>query len=349
MPLPFPTASPFRTSPRLAPEAIEEVRLEAGSKCQLRCPACPTGKRETKSTPIGWGWLKPEDFDRFLERHPRVKRVELSNYGEILLNPNLARIAEVAAARGVRVSARNGVNLNTATDEGLRVLARFDGITMSIDGCSPETYVQYRVAGNFENVWRNATRLVELRREAGLPTTDIVWQFVVFPHNEHELDRAAEMARELGVTFFPKMSWDGSHRKLKDPAAVARALGEPDGEDPAAILERRYRENNGSTAICEQLWRTPQINWDGTLLGCCINFRADLGNVFESGLEGAMKSAAYRRMLDTVLGRRLATADQPCRHCGIYKQTLAPLYRRRLLPERAWRWLRMRAGAGRSV
>lgn len=344
MQLPIPTASPFRTPPRIDAGAIEEVRLEAGSKCQLRCPACPTGKRETKNTPIGWGWLKPDDFDGFLERHPQVRRVELSNYGEILLNPDLVRIAAIADARGVELSAANGVNLNSATEESLGALARFRRITMSIDGCSQETYAQYRVGGNFDAVWRNALRLIELRREAGLPLADIVWQFVVFPHNEHEARAARERAAELGISFFPKMSWDGSHAKLRDPAAVALLLGASEAEAarPGEFLDRHFRDDNGAARLCEQLWTTPQINWDGTLLGCCVNFTAGFGNVFRSGLAEAMASPEYRQLLDVVAGKRLAVAGQPCAGCGIYKKTLAPAYKWRLFPERAARWLRRR-------
>lgn len=45
----------------------------------------------------------------------------------------------------------------------------------------------------------------------------------------------------------------------------------------------------------------PQINWDGKLLGCCLNFWGDFGgNAFEQGLEHVLSSenlAYARRML----------------------------------------------------
>lgn len=346
MPLPLPSEPLFDIPPRIDPEKIAAVRLEAGSKCQLRCPACPTGRRETKDTPVGWGWLAAADFEGFLDRHPSVRTVELSNYGEILLNPQLARIAAAAAERGVVLEAKNGVNMNTATEESLAVLARFAVVAMSIDGCSQETYVQYRRGGNFDNAWRNATRLVQLRREAGLPLSGILWQYVIFPHNEHEIGRAFELASELGITLYPKMSWDGSHRKLSDPGSVARFLGASDADiqDPGAFLERRFCGNNQSALICQQLWTTPQINWDGTLLGCCVNYTRSLGNVFETGLAKAMESAPYRQLMDVVTGRALATPETPCRTCHIYRRTLAPNYKWRLLPERILR----RLGLGKN-
>lgn len=35
----------------------------------------------------------------------------------------------------------------------------------------------------------------------------------------------------------------------------------------------------------------PQINWDGKLLGCCLNFWGDFGgNAFEQGLERILTS-----------------------------------------------------------
>jgi hypothetical protein len=64
------------------------IRLEASSHCQLRCPACPTTDGAIDQV-VGKGFLKAGDFTTFLERNPSVRSIELSNYGEIFLNPQL--------------------------------------------------------------------------------------------------------------------------------------------------------------------------------------------------------------------------------------------------------------------
>ena len=67
------------------------IRLEASSHCQLRCPSCPTTDGSIDQA-IGMGFLTAGDFRTFLERNPSVQNIELSNYGEIFLNPQLLEI-----------------------------------------------------------------------------------------------------------------------------------------------------------------------------------------------------------------------------------------------------------------
>src|SRR4030095_9011737 len=51
-------------------------------------------------------------FRKLLDEHPSVTAVELSNYGEIFLNPELLEILALAHERKVVLTAGNGVNLN---------------------------------------------------------------------------------------------------------------------------------------------------------------------------------------------------------------------------------------------
>ena len=133
-----------------------DIRLEASSFCQLRCPSCPTTTRAIHPA-VGSGFLRVDDFRALLDDNPQLERIELSNYGEIFLNPQLVQILELAHARGVTLTAGNGVNLNTVRDEVLEAVVKYkvDHMTCSIDGASQETYKVYRVKGDFDRVIAN--------------------------------------------------------------------------------------------------------------------------------------------------------------------------------------------------
>ena len=126
------------------------LRMEASSVCQLRCPSCPTARGAIRPI-IGNGFLAFADFRRIVDENPWVRRIELSNYGEMFLNPDLLSMLRYAHARGVSLSANNGVNLNTVGEDILEGLVqfRFRSMTCSIDGASDETYRRYRVNGDF--------------------------------------------------------------------------------------------------------------------------------------------------------------------------------------------------------
>ena len=101
------------------------VRLEACSLCQLNCPACTVRKLE-KQMPKDWlGYLKFKDFKKFVDENDFIKEIELSNNGEIFLNPELDEIIKYAYEKGVSLTAGNGVNLNTVSEATLVNLVKY--------------------------------------------------------------------------------------------------------------------------------------------------------------------------------------------------------------------------------
>src|SRR4051812_19263298 len=78
----------------------EKVTLESTTHCQLRCPSCPTTQGKVGKS-LGNGHLTAEAFLAFVQRNPFVRRIELSNWGEIFLNPELKAIIELAPLHNV--------------------------------------------------------------------------------------------------------------------------------------------------------------------------------------------------------------------------------------------------------
>jgi MoaA/NifB/PqqE/SkfB family radical SAM enzyme len=293
------------------------IALEGSSICQLKCPACPRFHQKFKTT-IGYGFLQQKDFQKIIENNPGIVRVELSNYGELFLNPELLTIIKYAYENKIILTADVGVNFNAANEsiiEGL-VKYKYYSITCSIDGASNAQYSIYRRQGNFGQVIKNIQKINYFKKRYKSIFPLLTWQFVIFGHNEHEIPTARKMAQELGMRFQPKLSWDEDFSPIKDQAFVK-------SETHLPILSRKeYREYFGIDymhRICHQLWDQPQINWDGKMLGCCRNFWSDFGgNVFEDGLSKCVNShnMAYARAM--VLGQKPSREDIPCSSCDIY-------------------------------
>lgn len=101
--------------------APAQIRLDASTICQLKCPGCPTTSGQIAKF-LKPGFLKFDDFKKLVDDNPALTLIELSNWGEVLLNPQLPRILQYACEKGVHLSLRNGVNLNTAKPEVLESL-----------------------------------------------------------------------------------------------------------------------------------------------------------------------------------------------------------------------------------
>ena len=294
-----------------------KIHLEASTLCQLHCPCCTTASRDIESG-VGFGYLKFSDFKKLLDEKRGAKEIELSNFGEIFLNPELHAIIRYAYEKHVRLYADNGVNFNTVTDEMLECLVkyRFQRLSVSIDGATQQTYQKYRIKGDFNTVIDNIRKLNAYKIKFHTSLPHLIWQFVIFGHNEHEIPAAKKLSIELGMTFHPKLSWDLDFSPVKNPDFVKKASG------LCAIDRDEFRKKKGknySIAICHQLWEEPQINWDGKVFGCCWNYWKDFGgNVFTDGLHFSLNSEKITYAREMLQGIKPPRDDIPCIRCDLY-------------------------------
>lgn len=213
------------------------LRIEASSACNLRCPTT-TGHVHPA---IGTGLLMHDDFRQILDDNPWIDEVELSNYGEVFLNPALFEILRTAYERKVRITLMNGVNLNRCTAEALEAIVKYDvqAITCSVDGASQETYRRYRVRGDFDQVMTNIDVINAHKKRLGRSTPILWWQFVIVGHNEHQIDNARRMAAEWGMHFKLKLTWDDDFSPLRDIETLRKTPALPRGETPGARSKAR--------------------------------------------------------------------------------------------------------------
>lgn len=294
------------------------VRLEASSRCQLRCPSCPTTTKAIEPA-IGSGVLKFTDFKNFLEVNPFVQDIEISNYGEVFLNPEILKILQLAHEKQVAIRIENGANLNHVTEEVLEGLVKYHvrGIICSIDGASQETYSQYRVRGDFDRVIKNIETINHYKALHHSVFPKLKWQFVLFGHNEHEIPKAREMAAKLGMEIYFKLTWDPDFSPIRDPEWVKRETG--NSVASRAEFTERF-EADYMQSICDQLWNRPQINWDGKNLGCGRNFWGDFGgNVFQDGLPATVNNEKMQYARQMLQGGKPPRKDIPCTTCSIYQ------------------------------
>jgi MoaA/NifB/PqqE/SkfB family radical SAM enzyme len=295
----------------------DSIRLESSSFCQLRCPSCPTTAKAIDEA-IGRGFLAFADFRALVDANPSLSAIELSNYGEMFLNPELLQMMRYAFEKGVALTAQNGVNLNHAREDVLEGLVRyqFRQMNCSIDGASQDTYETYRIRGDFTAVIENIRKINAFKAKYNSRYPLLTWQFVVFGHNEHEIPIAQRMAKELKMKLHLKLTWDPEFSPIRDPERVRSHM-------PRHVASRaEFRERTGRDymgKICEQLWFQPQVNWDGKMLGCCRNFWGDFGaNAFREGLEAAVNSERMQYAREMLRGNAEARDDIPCATCEIY-------------------------------
>jgi len=98
--LPFALGRP--PSPRVA--TIDPI-----SRCNLRCPLCPTGRGHASSP--GKGILSRDLYLRALDQLPRLECLRLFNWGESLLHPEILDFIRIASERDIRVHVHSNLSI----------------------------------------------------------------------------------------------------------------------------------------------------------------------------------------------------------------------------------------------
>lgn len=279
-----------------------KLTIEAASACNLRCPACFTGVGE-RGRP--GGMMPLERYRRLLdELGPYLLEIELYNWGEPLLNKDVATMIEEATRSGISTTVSTNFSFPyDATRIERLVRAGLTVLGVSIDGACQESYARYRVGGDFDLVLRNCRAVRDTKRRLGVKHPRMVWEFHVFPHNLHEIDAARALAGELDMDFGVDKGW---------------VVGP---EWPAPKDVRFFAEPEPRR--CPYLWAFAVVNHDGGVSPCCGTFYAedDMGSVSDTAkFADVWNGERFQRAREFFSGhaapaRSTSAADHVCEAC----------------------------------
>ncbi len=283
--------------------------------CTLDCPACPA--KEFLKKHNHFGYLKFKDFKKFVDENT-VTQVELSNSGEIFLNPELLDIIKYAHKKNITLTAYGGVNGNTITDEMLEALVkyRFQHLYFSIDGAGPDVYALYRRGGDFNKVIANIKKINEYKAKYNSEFPLMTWQYVIFGHNVCDMRKAKQMAQDLGMELTYNANciwWYSPVTDWKDKMFVKSELRK-------SKTFNFFAKESPASVICPDIFSFPQIGFDGRLRGCACN--ADTfykTNVFKEGLMKALNHPDFVYTRKMLTGQAPEKEGIPCATCYKYQ------------------------------
>lgn len=303
-------------------ELPKKVRIEASTLCQLNCVMCHM-KREPEEVKkgCGFGTLKIDDLKNFIENND-IERVELSNNGELFTNPDIIPILKYLHEKNVTICVQNGTNLNTLTDETARsiVESQVKYLVISIDGASQETYSIYRRNGDFNKVLNNIRKINYYKKIFHSEYPILTYKFIVFGHNEHEIEKAKQIAKDLKMEIAFSKNGYPSYSPVQNPEKVISETGLDDIDISPSHRLDEYNNHLSNWFFCSMLWNDPQINYDGRILGCCYLYNDDFaGNVFKDGYLKAMNNPKILYAKAMLTNNAKPAKDIPCTHCWVYK------------------------------
>lgn len=253
--------------------------------CNLRCPLCPTG---VKNLGREQSMMSFEHFEHYLEPHvPYLFEAYLHNWGESLLNKSVYRMIEHTQRKNVGTNLSSNLVIATSEDLDNLIDSGLEYLVVSLDGATSETYLKYRVRGDFDRVVENMGELIRRRNARGKKTPVVEWQYIVMKTNEHEIEQAEVMAKKLGVDllrFIPVgMPFEFRNRKeVADEWYPQSVKGRKSGEQ----VEQQFGQAD-KPSPCFYLYRSMVVNSDGGVSPCCVVYKQnrDFGQLDEAPID----------------------------------------------------------------
>lgn len=292
--------------------------IDPGNICNLRCPHCPTGRRQQgREVKI----MTLENYKNFFDQlKSSLIVVGVYNWGEPLLNKDIFQMINYSHQNKVGTVISSNFNIIAAEDIDRLIHSGLDVLTVSLDGATAESYSKYRQGGDFAQVLKNIELLLLRRRELGKKNPKVRWQFIVNRFNEGEIELAKKLARKIGVdqiTFDTRFKLIDHMSGFKcDEAEATKWLP----SDKKYLLDPLYT----FTDHCGSLWKTVIINHDGGVAPCTSadDKATDFGNLFSEEFEDIWNNKYYQnaRSLFSPVSLSVEHTVTLCQKCRLYKK-----------------------------
>lgn len=223
--------------------------------CNLKCPGCATGLRLPDRHK---GVMGLEKFKGLIDENgDYLFALTMFNWGEPMLHHDLPEMIKYASDRGIYTTISSNFSIKLS-DEYIKKIVRsgLDVLYLSIDGITQDSYSHYRRGGNLEVVLKNLKRIHDIRLETGCTRPVLKWKFIVFKHNEHEIEEVRKNYKSLGAD---------------ELIIVGGCIPTHSGIEPPVgqMYAPLQFSKSSNTRTCSFLYGSFVYNSDGLISPCC--------------------------------------------------------------------------------
>jgi MoaA/NifB/PqqE/SkfB family radical SAM enzyme len=270
---------------------IREVHLEVTQRCQAACPMCDRNMNGGADNPhITNAELSLEDCKKIFKPEfiRQLKTMYMcGNLGDPIIARDTLEIfkyfRENNSNMWLSMNTNAGARDEAWWEELAHVFGRMGAVIFSVDGLEDTNHL-YRQGVNWNNVVRSATSFIKAGGRAR-------WDFLIFEHNEHQVETAERLAKEYGFERFQKKKsarFVTSTIKPKDEHQAVNRKGEettkiakPKETDNVNLALQKQKEIEKSYGSMKDYFNSCSINCkvaqqgsifitaEGLLMPCC--------------------------------------------------------------------------------
>jgi len=180
---------------------IKEIDIEHSSVCNAACPQCT---RELRPKDYSWfkqTWLSEEFYENSIpqEVYDNLESIFFSGMvGDPCAAPNFLEVCKIIKRKAphirIKVSTNGGMRNPEWWLELGKILNKGSYVRFAIDGLEDTNHI-YRINVQWSKLIQNVKAFIQ----AGGETE---WQWIVFKHNEHQVDEAKNFSLKIGIDRF---------------------------------------------------------------------------------------------------------------------------------------------------
>jgi len=184
---------------KLLAEDIKWFHVEASSKCNAWCPACP---RNNNGFGVVDGLveqdLTPAMFEETLKSFPALECVQFCGfYGDPIISSHINELVSIAKkyVKKIQIHTNGSLRNTTWWKDFAKQLVDIDhDIWFGIDGLEGVHEI-YRQGTDFKKIMENAKAFIDAGGHA-------TWQFIPYKHNEHQTKDCFKLSQQMKFKKF---------------------------------------------------------------------------------------------------------------------------------------------------
>lgn len=302
--------------PQLSP-VPRYIEIEVTTVCDKKCIFCEHTHWSRDTQEIRH--LKFDEFKHIVNQFPNVRWVNLTGEGSAFLNKDYFRMLRYLREKYdtsiYLVDHLSDLNENEL-DELIELV---DGIYVSIDGATKETYEKIKVGCSFENVLKNLKYIINKKKELKQYKPDLNIRYILTKDNFHEVPLFIDLINSLatpkdidvGMINFTGLLYFNEIKQWyidKFPEETVREVRKRVNSGVFFRFEHCIDELNPPPHKC-YAWMEPYIMMGGYVLPCCSVLMSNnrpflrkysFGNVFEQDFKEIWSSKRYKTFRKTI-------------------------------------------------
>jgi len=247
---------------------LAKVYIEPTNRCNLQCRTC---MRNVWDEPLGQ--MSSETFLRIvegLEVFSPPPSIFFGGFGEPLAHPDIVEMVAQAKTLGGSIELITNGTLLTKDMSRQLIEAGLNGLWVSVDGATPESYADVRLGATLPEVLANLKHFRNIRTEKHLLTPEIGIVFVAMKRNITDLPSVLRIGSQLDVTRVLVTNVIPYNEELKNEILYSQAITDILYQPPLRVPHVTLPKIDVYQIVRDQLYRALRNGGQSVSIGGAI-------------------------------------------------------------------------------